>query len=228
MDEFGQLSLRACVYCAVALHEECLRPTIVSEDGPEFICCCPRDDMVGWVEREAPTASRSKAEPKALGEITDVLSTGRKRAAMLYPIYPGMVCEWSGLEFAGGGVEPIVGCNGNLIYPTKDGSAGTVHHGPDKNTLNNHPANVHRICWSCHQTWHAKNNRYYGKRPSGDVPFLPKAEYTEHDPDTRADDLILGQVAAERVSVNPRCSDPHYRGVCPDQLRVAQADTPQI
>ena len=34
-------------------------------------------------------------------ELTDVLSTGRKRAAQLFPLEEGMICEWAGLLNAG-------------------------------------------------------------------------------------------------------------------------------
>ena len=132
-------------------------------------------------------------------EIVDVLSTGRKRAAMLYPIYDGMLCEWAGLKNAGGGVVPIIGCDNNRLSPKKGGDGelvqGDVHHGPDKNTLENSPGNAHRICAYCHHRWHAANDKFYGKRPTkedgkvdGTKPFLPLDEYewTAHDPETKA------------------------------------------
>jgi hypothetical protein len=123
-------------------------------------------------------------------KVKDLESTGRKRAARLYPIpkdgQPGfpMVCEWSGLLSAGGGINPIVGC--------RNGLAEGIHHGPDKNTLNNFAVNVHRICDSCHNRWHTLNDRYYmATRPSGDIPYLPlpeAGEVRQHDPFTKASD----------------------------------------
>lgn len=116
---------------------------------------------------------------KDLSDYKDPISTGRKRAAEMYPISPGMVCEWANLKKAGGGVVPIVGCVGR---PASD-----RHHGPDKNTMNNAPGNLHRICDHCHNTWHALNDPHYGDRPPHTEPFLPKEmEWFEHDPDTRA------------------------------------------
>lgn len=53
----------------------------------------------------------------------------------------------------GGGEFPIQGCS--------DGVQLNRHHGPDKNTLNNEPGNVHRICAHCHNRWHAKNDPDY-------------------------------------------------------------------
>ena len=61
---------------------------------------------------------------KDKSSIKDLQSTGRKRAAELWPITDGMACEWKGLLNAGGGIEPIIGCIGN---PATD-----RHHGPDK------------------------------------------------------------------------------------------------
>lgn len=182
----------ACWSCAVSLHEECFDMTELDEG---YKCCCtnaPKQD------EETRSVGRPVSSPE---DITDVLSAGRKRAAMLYPIYEGMTCEWAGLKNAGGGVEPIIGCAGNKLSPKKGGDGdlvqGDVHHGPDKNTLENSPGNAHRICAFCHHRWHAANDKYYGKRPTkedgkidGTKPFLPLDEYEllQHDPDTRATD----------------------------------------
>ena len=149
-----------------------------------------------------PVTIRAKEVGRPMSEaheITDVLSTGRKRAAMLYPIFEGMLCEWAGLKNAGGGVVPIIGCNGNKLSPKKGGDGelvqGDVHHGPDKNTLANQPGNAHRICAYCHHRWHAANDKFYGPRPKradgkvdGTMPFIPLPDYEclEHDADTLA------------------------------------------
>jgi hypothetical protein len=85
--------------------------------------------------------------------VTDPGSTGRKRAVKIKPIEPGDKCEWAGLAKAGGGIIPIIGCGGN--------DAETVHHGPDKNTLNNSEENLHAICWVCHNRWHGINDPLY-------------------------------------------------------------------
>lgn len=182
----------ACWSCVTGLHEECFDMTELEEG---YKCCCtnaPKQD------EETRSVGRPISSPE---DITDVLSAGRKRAAMLYPIYEGMTCEWAGLKNAGGGVEPIIGCAGNKLSPKKGGDGdlvqGDVHHGPDKNTLENSPGNAHRICAFCHHRWHAANDKYYGKRPTredgkidGTKPFLPLDEYEllQHDPDTRATD----------------------------------------
>lgn len=187
-----------CWSCVCGLHEECfeLKPT----EDEHYRCCCfgkPTDSDEGNFVREV---GRPVAEAH---EIVDVLSTGRKRAAMLYPIFEGMTCEWAGLKNAGGGVVPIIGCNGNLLSPKKGGDSeqgyvqGDAHHGPDKNTLANQPGNVHRICAYCHHRWHAANDKFYGSRPTkedgnvdGTKAFLPLPEYEweDHDPDTLATD----------------------------------------
>jgi hypothetical protein len=77
-------------------------------------------------------------------------------------------------------VVPVIGCFNN--------AATDIHHGPDKNTLNNTPENVHRICSDCHNRWHAANNQYYGERPAGTEPFIPIGDWywTGHDSDTKA------------------------------------------
>lgn len=96
----------------------------------------------------------------------DVESTGRKRAAAIAVIEPGMVCEWAYLKAAGGGVKPLIGCTGN--------PAADVHHGPDKSTLNNElGVNLHRICKHCHHRWHSVNDPYYIKpRPAEGAAWI--------------------------------------------------------
>lgn len=84
--------------------------------------------------------------------LKDQQSTGRKRAAEMYPLYRDLDCEWKGRKNCGGG-KSIVGC--------LEGKQQARHHGPDKNTLNNDVGNVHRICHSCHNNWHALNDSGY-------------------------------------------------------------------
>lgn len=196
------IELRACVYCIASLHEECIDPA--ERDDDLFECCCLRKPvtMVEIEETERQGPGRPLLPPD---QITDITSTGRKRAAALYPIFPGQVCEWAGLRYAGGGIEPIVGCRGNKIMEAKRNqdlpegidSRGDRHHGPDKNVLNNAPTNVHRICSYCHNRYHAKNNRYYtGPRPPAGEPWLPDPQYGEclpHDPVTRASEEEIEQ-----------------------------------
>lgn len=100
---------------------------------------------------------------KDIGTFVDPESTGRKRMAEMYPISVGQVCEWAQLANAGGDFMPvgIVGCVNN---PATD-----LHHGPDKNTLNNEKAsfgvgtreNIHIICSECHNSTHAANDPFY-------------------------------------------------------------------
>lgn len=157
-----------CSPCVLELHNECY--------NYHTICNC-------WANSRSASIS-SDSENKRGGpakqdeEVTDPKSTGRKRAAVLYPIEEGMVCEWAGLKFAGGGEHPIIGCNGNLV--------ASRHHGPNKDTLRNEPGNVHRICHHCHNRWHAANDPAY----NWDGPFKP------HDPETRAtiEEITLNEI----------------------------------
>lgn len=181
-----------CWPCVVGLHDECLAVELVESDDIEgnwVRCCCfnRRDEDA---EAFVRGVGRPLSEPS---DITDIVSTGRKRAAMMYPIYEGMVCEWAGLRYAGGGVEPIIGCDGNTLSTGKGPDKGDRHHGPDKNVINNSPDNVHRICSRCHNRYHAQNNKYYpGDRPPTDQPWLPEAPegmtVRKHDSETLATD----------------------------------------
>lgn len=176
----------ACVNCGDGLHWECVNVT----DGD---CCCKMvGDIVGQAVANAPiqyiegswhTEDLDDDEPRYVsrtykreGTLKDQQSTGRKRAAKLYPLSSDAPCEWQKLKFAGGGPKPIVGCI--------DGKQQARHHGPDKNTLNNDPGNVHRICHKCHNRWHTENDQLYEADSA--------AVTNRHDPDTVAtiDELV--------------------------------------
>lgn len=96
-----------------------------------------------------------------IGSFTDPKSTGRKRQARMYPIQKGQVCEWAGKIVTIGGLPVVVGC---INSPATD-----LHHGPDKNTLNNEKVtagvgtheNTHVICSDCHNSLHAKHDEFY-------------------------------------------------------------------
>lgn len=153
-----------CKYCLQGYPWECEYP---DEDGYASCIATP----VVKVDRLGPVKDNE--------DVTDLESTGRKRAAQLYPLKEGMICEWANLKYAGGGVVSVVGCNGNL--------ATNRHHGPDKNTLNNEVGNVHRICASCHNRYHSANDSFYnGDRPSGSIPWLPSGTLIAHDTETKA------------------------------------------
>ena len=156
-----------CPECVVGYHWECRQRV-------NGICCCA--NVVDAVVEKVRGAIK---EPD---DITDKESTGRKRAAQLYPIYEGMTCEWRNLFYAGGGVVPIVGC--------RDGLARARHHGPDKNTINNSPINLHRICHDCHNRWHAVNDSFYAEpRPPTNVPYVPTVDFVQHDATTQASEV---------------------------------------
>lgn len=182
----------SCWGCVTGLHFECLVPVDETEEGLVHCCCALAQVIVEDEEK------RGVGRPMLdVSEITDIRSTGRKRAAMMYPIFADMQCEWAFLRHAGGGIKPIIGCNGNIIQPVKSGAnKGDRHHGPDKSVINNSPGNVHRICSPCHNRWHAANNKFYGERPSADQPYLPLEEHGElkqHDRDTRATEEEIQQ-----------------------------------
>lgn len=168
-------------YCQVGLHVECIS-LFPNTDG-SYTCCCDIPVMEIKPESATNDTQRPYKNDEAVG---DVLSTGRKRAADLFPITSGMRCEWAGLLYAGGGPLPIIGCKDNVLGSSR--TEYSRHHGPDKNTLNNEVGNVHRICPTCHNRWHTLNDGFYGTRPDAGLPFLPLfgTSVTPHDPITQA------------------------------------------
>lgn len=121
------------------------------------------------VEQAAKSIGLSTGEGapiKDVENINDPLSTGRKRAARIYPLFKTNPCEWRGKKNCGGGLEPIVGCIKGLQLHR--------HHGPIKNPLRNEPGNVHRICYHCHTRWHAKNDHIYDEAKYSTLPHSPE------------------------------------------------------
>lgn len=174
------MSQEICIPCVVGFHHECFNIEIGASDdaGAFFVCCCDNSDAA-TIKPSNPEGIFERALKEA-DQIKDPTSTGRKRAVLVKPINEGDICEWAGLALAGGGVVPIVGCQGNL--------ATNVHHGPDKDTLNNALENLHKICATCHNRWHTVNDPFYPKvRPPGGTPFVPELlTMKPHDPDTKA------------------------------------------
>ena len=180
-----------CPACAAGEYAECYNPGIMREGEIEWIIPCAVEFFTTSVGKESRSVGRPMSDPAA---VTDPRSTGRKRAAMLAPILTGQVCAWAGLRHAGGGVVPILGCNGHALIENKGGDSkqglwqGDRHHGPDKNTLNNSVGmNLHSICVDCHHRWHSLNDPYYDEsgRPGAEYPFIPVEPYYLHDPITK-------------------------------------------
>lgn len=97
---------------------------------------------------------RTKDRTKNDLTLKDPHSTGRKRAVTLHGhADPTQPCEWQGKANCGGGRFPILGCD--------SGVQENLHHGPDKNTLNNERQNIHKICSQCHNRWHTLNDPDY-------------------------------------------------------------------
>lgn len=120
--------------CSRGFHWECFNQP----------CCCPDEPV-------AVSFSVEDSEPVEKRKVT--VSAGRKEAARLYPVDGGLPCEWRLKGNCGGGKHPIVGC--------REGYQKDRHHGPVKDTTRNERNNVHLICKSCHNLWHAKNDPGY-------------------------------------------------------------------
>lgn len=142
-----------CIACGRGFHDECEKGCIN--------CHAEIDRVVNSIisiGRGAPTKDPEK--------VTDRHSTGRKRAAQLYPIFKEKDCEWRGKKNCGGGTAPIIGCINGLQRHR--------HHGPVKDTLRNEPGNVHRICTNCHRRWHAVNDPLYNEEEYNRLPHSPE------------------------------------------------------
>lgn len=143
-----------CIVCGRGFHDEC-----------DLGCANCHPDIVKAVKTLTTVGIGRGAPTKDPDAVTDRLSTGRKRAAQLYPIFRDQACEWQGKKNCGGG-QPIVGCI--------DGLQVHRHHGPVKDTLRNEPTNIHRICNNCHARWHAVNDPVYNEELYNTLPHNPE------------------------------------------------------
>ena len=236
------MSTDTCGYC---MAEMCFQCDSTDDKSPDKCCCAGTygrlslgmftgfaptgGDSTDSSELSAESTNRSDSDDtehrgpgrpriNSGADMKNPLKAGRRRAENLMTIPPGYVCEWALLEYAGGGIEPIVGCAGN--------TAADKHHGPDKGTLNNEPGiNLHRICEHCHNRWHELNDKYYSDRPVENVGYLPLQQYGEchdHDRLTRADSRVI--FASDKWWSQSKSDRPAYREwVIRD--RVARATT---
>lgn len=155
----------SCIDCGRGFHEECKK-------------CRKGKCHQEKIEAPSSLTLRSVGAPlKSPEDMKDPKSTGRKRAAMLYPLYRDKPCEWRGLKNCGGGVHPITGC--------MDGLQQARHHGPVKDTTTNDSGNIHRICHQCHNRWHTLNNPDYNEEQNRHLPHKPEK--------ATAEDIMVGE-----------------------------------
>lgn len=148
--------MAGCVDCGRGFHALC-RPCRRNRCHPDPETPVSEEKVVS---DETPQSRKSARE-----NLKDPKSTGRKRAAVLYPIDSDAPCEWRGLRNCGGGRRPIIGC--------LDGTQKHRHHGPVKETTRNELGNVHRICADCHVHWHELNDLIYNEKEYNLLPHQP-------------------------------------------------------
>lgn len=182
-----------CIACARHLHEEC-----EYDECPVCEICNPKL----LINIEIVHKSKQESHYDKNKEFKDASSTGRHRAALLYPyicdscghtkpqhadgtdactkdncscsLFKWRPCEWRNTRNNGGGRNPTVGCG--------DGLGTNRHHGPIKDPLRNELGNVHLICAKCHQRWHMLNDNYYDEK---------EAMQQKHEPVSATDQEIL-------------------------------------
>lgn len=147
------------------------------------------EETRGSVSREKRRSGTRRLKRDAT--LKDQQSTGRKRAARLYPLNPDADCEWKGLSECGGGTRPIVGC--------VSGKQQARHHGPDKSTSNNDEGNVHRICHRCHNRWHAANNKEYDWTSTTVKRHSPRRHTAEETQQALLDELAFMANKEKRI-----------------------------
>lgn len=150
--------MSVCGMCAAGLHSSCIPPCRCKDNNHDYSYKESNEPETQESDNSDSRYSRTylvggRRSGKRDAVLKDQQSTGRKRAARLYPLNREAPCEWQGKSNCGGGPKPIVGC--------QNGLQEARHHGPDKSVSNNEVGNVHRICHSCHYRWHAANDDTY-------------------------------------------------------------------
>ena len=158
-----------CVACGRGFHSECSNKKGCKK-------CHKKEEKA---EQPLSLVEAYKKRGKTAKDLKDAHSTGRKRAAQLYPLDRDAPCEWQGKRNCGGGMYPIIGC--------LDGKQRDRHHGPVKDTTRNQQGNVHRICTPCHNHWHELNDVDYDAQRNGLLP---------HDPETATVEEIVNNAIA--------------------------------
>jgi hypothetical protein len=118
----------------------------------EFFDECEKYPECGCVPHGIQAVTDEVKQSNNLGQkddnaVIDPKSTGRKRAAKMFPLNRSEPCEWQRKRFKLADDSFFVGCSTGLQQ--------NIHHGPNKDTLVNEPGNVWRICSTCHNRWHA-------------------------------------------------------------------------
>lgn len=181
-----------CLECSQGFHFDC-----ELNHDPEKVCCCQGVDNDNESNPKSSGRRDGMAWSKSDASIRDLKSTGRKRAAVLFPIDDSAACEWKNLLYAGGGAFPIIGC-----------VVGTMkhrHHGPIILTTANVEGNVHRICDSCHRIWHVCNDGMV-------LEFARSVRWLPHDEQTKAPvDLLTLSSVSEKLRIDESLGRFKYR-----------------
>lgn len=181
--------MQMCIPCRTNMHQFCLgiscacnhqsqqigsEPSLTSQDdssSPDISEADVSEDDEPEETRGSLSGKSNTRRLKRDATLKDQQSTGRKRAARMYPLDAEADCEWKGKANCGGGKSPILGCH--------EGKQQARHHGPDKSVSNNEPGNVHRICHACHNRWHAANNATYDWNDTTVLPHKPTEQTKE-------------------------------------------------
>lgn len=135
------------------------------------------------LESDGYDSSKRTRRLKNDDAVTDQQSTGRKRAAKMYPLKdehgnplpcdfankPQCLPKFMEVQIDGCGVRP----------GTLSGKAQARHH-HDYNTLNNERSNVGLLCTSCHNLLHARNDPYKDVIYERIYGFKPATEDLKH------------------------------------------------
>lgn len=184
---FKGLITIGCIFAARGFFEECEQwPGCGHGDNPPSLSTSP---VV-----EATAGSSDEGYTKDRNLLVDPKSTGRKEAARKFPLDRTADCEWINKKF--------VAFNGKMVWGCVNGKQSNIHHGPDKDTLRNVEGNVHRICFTCHNHYHAVTDPDYDDATAVEYPLIELQDATREE-------LVKALIERRSAKQGPRSVNPN-------------------
>lgn len=174
-----------CIFSARGFFEEC-------ENFPGCGCGSPPIPLSSTSPHEEVATAGVYQKDRNL--LVDPKSTGRKEAARMFPLDKSAPCEWQ--------LKKFVAFNGKMVWGCVNGLQSNIHHGPDKDTLRNVNGNVHRICFTCHNHYHAVTDPDYDDATAVEYDLI---EFQ----DASTEELVKALIERKSAKQGPRSVNPN-------------------
>lgn len=179
-----------CYHAVRYFYEEC-------DKYPDCGCLETPAQQMEEEEVRSETTQSNNSELKDNSKVIDPKSTGRKRAAKMFPLDRTKACEWQKKKF-------LLKENGDSFIGCVNGLQTAIHHGPNKDTLVNEIGNVWRICIICHNRYHTLIDPDYDwNLPADEFYPITLTEVTDEDLGNNEMFWLSRKVKAGERAINP-------------------------